>query len=79
MCGFKFLKRSVYPQLHKNGAESDGWFFSTELLTIAEWFKLKIYELPVQWTDDAAAADVKIIIGKTVFEGDAGVEKEKKR
>ena len=61
MCGFKFLKRSVYPQLHKNGAESDGWFFSTELLTIAEWFKLKIYELPVQWTDDVSSSRVKIV------------------
>lgn len=61
MCGFKFLKRSVYPRLHENGAESDGWFFSTELLTIAEWFKLKIYELPVQWTDDVSSSRVKIV------------------
>lgn len=61
MCGFKFLKRSVYPTLHDNGAISDGWFFSTELLTIAEWFHLKIYELPVQWTDDVSSSRVKII------------------
>ncbi|MDX1940301.1 MAG: glycosyltransferase [Saprospiraceae bacterium] len=61
MCGFKFLKRSVYPKLHENGAVSDGWFFSTELLTVAEWFRLKIYELPVQWTDDVSSSRVKII------------------
>ena len=39
MCGFKFLKRSVYPSLHNLGAQNDGWFFSTELLTTAEWLK----------------------------------------
>lgn len=60
MCGFKFLKRSVYPKLYQNGAVSDGWFFSTELLTVGEWFKLKIYELPVQWTDDVSSSRVKI-------------------
>ncbi len=61
MCGFKFLKRSVYPKLHENGAVSDGWFFSTELLTVGEWFRLKIYELPVQWTDDVSSSRVKIV------------------
>ena len=60
MCGFKFLKREVYPRLHAGGAVSDGWFFSTELLTIAEWFRLKICELPVKWTDDTSSSRVKI-------------------
>ncbi|MBK7873403.1 MAG: glycosyltransferase [Saprospiraceae bacterium] len=70
MCGFKFLQRSVYPKLHENGAVSDGWFFSTELLTIAEWFKLKIYELPVKWTDDITSSRVKIIpLAKKYIEG----------
>ena len=61
MCGFKFLKRSVYPGLHEGGAQNNGWFFSTELLTVAEWQKLKIFELPVQWTDDTSSSRVKII------------------
>lgn len=61
MCGFKFLKRSVYPKLYEKGAQNDGWFFSTELLTIGEWLKLKIYELPVQWTDDVSSSRVKIV------------------
>ncbi len=52
MCGFKFLKRDKLAALMGNGAENDGWFFSTELLTIAEWQGLKLYELPVKWTDD---------------------------
>ena len=26
MCGFKFLKRAVYPELFERGAQNDGWF-----------------------------------------------------
>ena len=44
-----------------NGARNDGWFFSTELLTVAEWLDLKICELPVTWTDDAGSSKVKIL------------------
>lgn len=61
MCGFKFLKRDVYETLHAGGAENDGWFFSTELLTVSEWKGLKIYELPVTWTDDTSSSRVQII------------------
>lgn len=61
MCGFKFLQRSVYPDLYEGGAQNDGWFFSTELLTVAEWQQRKIYELPVKWTDDTSSSRVKII------------------
>jgi hypothetical protein len=60
MCGFKWLKREVYPPLQAGGAVSDGWFFSTELLTIAEWQGLKMLELPVKWTDDVSSSRVKI-------------------
>ncbi len=61
MCGFKFLRRSLYEQLYRGGAQNNGWFFSTELLTVAEWQHLKIYELPVKWTDDAGSSKVKIL------------------
>ena len=61
MCGFKWLKREVYPSLKSAGADNDGWFFSTELLTTAEWNNLKIKELPVKWTDDAGSSKVKIL------------------
>ena len=60
MCGFKWLKKSIYPTLKAAGADNDGWFFSTELLTTAEWNQLKIKELPVKWTDDAGSSKVKI-------------------
>ncbi len=61
MCGFKFLKRTAYQQLYDNGARNNGWFFSTELLTVAEWLGLRVLELPVKWTDDAASSKVRII------------------
>ena len=50
-CGFKFLKRARLSPLLSAGAASDSWFFSTELLAVAEWKGLKIKELPVKWTD----------------------------
>lgn len=61
MCGFKFLRREIYPRLYEAGARNDGWFFSTELLTTAEWLGLKICELPVKWTDDVSSSRVQII------------------
>ncbi len=52
MCGFKWLKREHVQPLMAGGAVSNGWFFSTELLAIAEWQGLRLCELPVRWTDD---------------------------
>ena len=43
------------------GAQNDGWFFSTELLTVGEWLGLKLYELPVVWTDDVSSSRVEIL------------------
>lgn len=60
MCGFKFLKRSYVDKLIAGGAVSDGWFFSTELLAVSEWMGLKMYELPVNWTD-SSDSKVKIL------------------
>ncbi|MEL6143305.1 MAG: glycosyltransferase, partial [Bacteroidota bacterium] len=60
MCGFKFLRRSILPTLMENGAENDGWFFSTELLAVAEWHNYRLFELPVKWTDDAGSSKVNI-------------------
>lgn len=52
MCGFTFFKRPFLKKLIENGAESDRWFFQAEILVVSEWLGLKIYELPVHWTDD---------------------------
>ncbi len=51
MCGFKFMKKEVFYKLQAAGPNSKGWFFCTELLVLAEWLKLKLFELPVEWTD----------------------------
>ena len=61
MCGFKWLHRRHLPNLMAGGADNDGWFFSTELLTVAEWQGLQLYELPVKWTDDVSSSKVKIL------------------
>ncbi len=60
MCGFKWLRRAYVQPLMDGGAISNGWFFSTELLAIAEWKGLKMCELPVKWTDDTTASKVNI-------------------
>jgi glycosyltransferase involved in cell wall biosynthesis len=60
MCGFKWLRRTHVPALMAGGAVSNGWFFSTELLTVAEWNGLKMCELPVKWTDDTTGSKVNI-------------------
>lgn len=60
MCGFKWLKRQYVQPLMAGGAVSNGWFFSTELLAVAEWQGLRICELPVKWTDDTTESKVNI-------------------
>lgn len=65
MCGFKFLKQEHVNTLIKDGADSDGWFFSTELLVVSEWKGLYIFELPVKWTDDPES---KVNIKKVTLE-----------
>ena len=78
MCGFKFLKREAYPKLYENGAQNDGWFFSTELLTVGEWLGLKLYELPVTWTDDVTSSRVKILpLAKRYIKGMQVLKKRK--
>jgi glycosyltransferase involved in cell wall biosynthesis len=60
MCGFKFLNKKVLDSLISNGANSDGWFFATEILVVGDFLKYRIYDLPVIWTDDQNSK-VKII------------------
>lgn len=60
MCGFKWIRREKVQSLIDAGANSNGWFFSTELLTLAEWKGLQICELPVVWTDDTSSSRVNI-------------------
>ncbi|GAB3913464.1 hypothetical protein GCM10011575_20280 [Microlunatus endophyticus] len=50
-CGFKAIRRDVARQMLPSVADQ-GWFFDTELLVLAERLGLRIYEVPVDWTDD---------------------------
>lgn len=65
MCGFKFLRRPILERLLDGGAVSDGWFFCTEILVVAEWLGLKARELPVHWTDDPNS---RVRLGKLTCE-----------
>lgn len=65
MCGFKFLQRRHLDHLLSLGTQSDGWFFSAELLASAEHAGLRLIELPIEWTDDP---DTKAKIGPLAVE-----------
>lgn len=65
MCGFKFLKRSCLENILTAGLRSDGWFFATEILVVGEYLGYRIYDLPVEWTDDPSS---KVKIGKLSVE-----------
>ena len=65
MCGFKFLKRSCLKNLFEAGAQSEGWFFATEILITGEYLGYRVYDLAVEWTDDP---DSKVKIRKLAIE-----------
>jgi hypothetical protein len=50
-CGFKALRaeaaRYLVPMI-----EDDGWFFDTELLVLAQRYRLRIHEVAVDWVED---------------------------
>jgi putative flippase GtrA len=50
-CGFKAIRRDA-ARLLLPWVVDTGWFFDTELLVLAERAGLRIYEVPVDWTDD---------------------------
>ena len=64
MCGFKFIRQSVYKKLVNCGIENDGWFFCTEFLYLSEKCGFSIYEIPVRWVDDR---DSRVQLIKTIF------------
>ena len=52
MCGFKFLRRTHLNEILSCGVGFDGWFFSTEILIVAERQGIEIFDLPITWQDD---------------------------
>jgi putative flippase GtrA len=50
-CGFKAIRADVAQQILPHTLDN-AWFFDTELLVLAEKCGLRVYEVPVDWTDD---------------------------
>ncbi len=51
MCGFKFIRRTLYDKMAAQFPFSDDWFFVTQLAVRAEWIGAKILDMPVDWVD----------------------------
>lgn len=63
-CGFKAIRTDVAKKLIPF-IKNNNWFFDTELLLLAEHNKYRIFEIPVEWTEDIKT---KVRIFKTVME-----------
>ena len=63
-CGFKAVTRQVARTVVPR-VEDDQWFFDTELLVLAERNRLRIHEVPVDWTDDP---DSRVDIVRTALD-----------
>ena len=50
-CGFKAFKNNVFQDLHFL-LRDDKWFFDTEFVILAHYFKYKIKEIPVDWQEN---------------------------
>lgn len=50
-CGFKAVRSDVARELLPAVADN-GWFFDTEMLVLADRLRYRIWEVPVEWTDD---------------------------
>lgn len=63
-CGFKAVSHRVVTELVPR-IESNGWFFDTELLLLAEHAGYRIAQVPVHWIEDR---DSRVRIARTVAE-----------
>jgi glycosyltransferase involved in cell wall biosynthesis len=68
-CGFKAGRAEVIRALLPH-VEDDAWFFDTELLILAQRRGLRIYQVPVAWTEDP---DSKVDIAATALADLRGV------
>lgn len=54
-CGFKALSKStverLWPLMDTDNWEGAAWFFDAELIILADKLGLKIFEIPVKWTE----------------------------
>lgn len=68
-CGFKAISRTACADLVPS-VQDQGWFFDTELLTLAEKRGYRIADLPVRWIEDD---DSRVKIVKTAWDDIKGV------
>jgi putative flippase GtrA len=68
-CGFKAVRGDLARQLLPT-IRDDGWFFDTELLTIAQREGLRIHEVAVDWVEDQ---DSRVDIFRTAVDDLRGV------
>jgi len=66
MCGFKFMRKDCVGTILSEGIGFDGWFISTEILIMAEILNLRIYELPIKWTD-SPNSQVKVVTLTAIY------------
>ena len=50
-CGFKSMRKDVAVKLMPK-IKDDGWFWDTEMLYLAQKYKYKVREIPVDWVED---------------------------
>jgi glycosyltransferase involved in cell wall biosynthesis len=68
-CGFKAGRREAIQALLP-AVENEHWFFDSELLHLAEQGRLRIHEVPVDWTEDP---DSRVHLVATAIEDLRGV------
>ena len=52
VCGFTFTRKETAEKLVKECGPEKGWFYTIEFLLRAERAGMKIYDMPVEWTED---------------------------
>lgn len=77
-CGFKAIRADVAAQLLPLVSD-DSWFFDTELLVLAERAGLRVYEVPVDWTDDPESSVDIVATALADLRGVARMRRQLKR
>lgn len=52
VCGFTFVRKEVGEKLVSECGNDKGWFYTIEFLLRAERDGMKIWDMPVEWTED---------------------------
>jgi glycosyltransferase involved in cell wall biosynthesis len=77
-CGFKALRAEAAQKLLPL-VEDRGWFFDSELLVLAQRSRLRIREVPVDWTDSPGSLDSRVRIVSTALANLRGIWRLRRR